>query len=128
MFLWYKLATYEGRINMVHGNSRKGFWHLIATQFQGAFSDNAYKYIVTLVALKTAATPEQGKQQVSIAGALFVIPFLLFSMYGGFLADRFSKRSVTLWTKLAEVAIMCLATMALWAGNLYLSMGLLFLT
>ena len=113
---------------MAHGNSRKGFWHLIATQFQGAFSDNAYKYIVTLVALKTAATPEQGKQQVSIAGALFVIPFLLFSMYGGFLADRFSKRSVTLWTKLAEVAIMCLATMALWAGNLYLSMGLLFLT
>ena len=37
-------------------------------------------------------------------------------MFGGFLADRFSKRSVTLWTKLAEVFIMLVGTYA--AGTL----------
>ncbi len=108
--------------------SSRGFWYLIATQFQGAFSDNAYKNIITLFALMTAVNEAQKNQRVSSAGALFVLPFLLFSMYGGFLADRYSKRAVILGTKLAEVAIMILATLGLWLGHLSFSMGILFLT
>jgi acyl-[acyl-carrier-protein]-phospholipid O-acyltransferase / long-chain-fatty-acid--[acyl-carrier-protein] ligase len=113
---------------MKNRDSLKGFWHLIATQFQGAFSDNAYKNIVTLLAVSTAVTPREESERISLAGALFILPFLLFSMYGGFLADRFSKRSVTIWTKVAEVAIMLLATVELSLGNLSLALGLLFLT
>ncbi len=109
-------------------HSQKSFWYLIATQFQGAFSDNAYKNIVTLVAVSTAATAQQESQRISLAGTLFILPFLLFSMYGGFLADRFSKRSVTIYTKVAEVAIMWLATLEFSRGHLSLAMGLLFLT
>lgn len=108
--------------------AQRGFWYLIATQFQGAFSDNAYKNVVTLVALFTAVTEQQKSQRVSLAGMLFVLPFLLFSMYGGFLADRYSKRSVTLGTKLAEVGIMVLATIGLWTGHLAFSLSILFLT
>ncbi|HEY3130759.1 MAG TPA: acyl-[ACP]--phospholipid O-acyltransferase [Acidobacteriota bacterium] len=111
-----------------HWSANRGFWYLIATQFQGAFSDNAYKYVVTLVALLTATSAIQGNQRVALIGALFIFPFLIFSMYGGFLADRYSKRRVTLWTKIAEGVIMTLATLAFWLGNLYLSMALLFLT
>ena len=113
---------------MSYPNSQKSFWYLIATQFQGAFSDNAYKNIVTLVAVSTAVTAQQESQRISLAGTLFILPFLLFSMYGGFLADRFSKRSVTIYTKVAEVAIMLLATLELSRGHLSLAMGLLFLT
>ncbi|HEV8132797.1 MAG TPA: acyl-[ACP]--phospholipid O-acyltransferase [Acidobacteriota bacterium] len=108
--------------------STRGFWYLIATQFQGAFSDNAYKYVITMMALMTATSEIQGNERVSLIGALFILPFLIFSMYGGFLADRYSKRSVTLWTKIAEVVIMALGALAFWHGNLYLSMALLFLT
>ena len=108
--------------------SQRGFWYLIATQFQGAFSDNAYKYVVTLAATFTAVTQQQKNQRVSLASALFILPFLLFSMYGGFLADRYSKRSVTLGTKLAEVGIMVLATIGLWTGHLGFSFSILFLT
>ena len=36
---------------------------------------------------------------VSVVTFLFSVPFLLFSMPGGWLADRFSKRQVTIWTK-----------------------------
>ena len=109
-------------------NSEKSFWYLIATQFQGAFSDNAYKNIVTLVAVSTAISPRQESQRISLAGALFILPFLLFSMYGGFLADRFSKRSVTIYTKVAEVVIMLVATLEFSRGHLSLALGLLFLT
>ncbi|HEY2930379.1 MAG TPA: acyl-[ACP]--phospholipid O-acyltransferase [Acidobacteriota bacterium] len=117
-----------GRSEIPSAQSKRGFWFLIATQFQGAFSDNAYKNVITLLALLTASSEIQGNQRVSAIGALFILPFLFFSMYGGFLADRYSKRSVTIWTKLVEVVIMIFATIAFWYGNLYFSMALLFLT
>ncbi len=44
---------------------------------------------------------------VLLVGGLFALPFILFSMTGGFLADRFSKRSVTIGTKWMEVAVTC---------------------
>jgi len=112
---------------MTHSGSLKGFWALIATQFQGAFSDMVYKTLLMLVAMNTAADAAQGSTRVSQINALFIIPFLLFSMYGGFLADRFSKRSVTTGTKLLEVAVMLLATVAAWMGSLDLGMIALFL-
>ena len=43
---------------------------------------------------------------VLLVGGLFALPFILFSMTGGFLADRFSKRSVTIGTKWMEVGVM----------------------
>src|SRR5262245_32967000 len=105
----------------------KGFWALIVTQFQGAFSDMVYKTLLTLVAMSTADNAAQGSARVSEINALFIIPFLLFSMYGGFLADRFSKRTVTTGTKFLEVGVMLLATLAAWMGSLNLGMAALFL-
>ena len=112
---------------MTNTDSLKGFWSLIATQFQGAFSDMVYKTLLTFVAMNTAADAVQGSARVSEINALFIIPFLLFSMYGGFLADRFGKRSVTAATKLLEVVVMLLATLAAWMGSLNLGMVALFL-
>ncbi len=71
-----------------------GFWALIATQFQGVFSDNALKWLVSFLVLETAASKEQRDLWfVLIVPLLFSVPFLLFSIPGGFLADRFSKRT-----------------------------------
>src|ERR1700752_3701452 len=75
---------------------RLGFWSLIVTQFQGALSDNALKWLVSFLLLGMGL--EQGKRDllfVLVVPLLFSVPFLLFSMAGGFLADRFSKRSMT---------------------------------
>src|SRR5260370_17078358 len=74
----------------------RSFWGLIATQFQGAFSDNAYKNLVVFLILGVALPKNQRESLVVIVGLLFSIPFILFSMTGAFLADRFSKRSVPL--------------------------------
>jgi acyl-[acyl-carrier-protein]-phospholipid O-acyltransferase/long-chain-fatty-acid--[acyl-carrier-protein] ligase len=93
--------------------SRRGFWALWITQFQGAFSDNLHKFLVLYLALGLGLPPEREHALVPLVNALFAVPFLLFSMTGGWLADRFSKRTVCIGVKLAEVAIMGLATAAL---------------
>lgn len=96
---------------------RSGFWALIATQFQGAFSDNALRYLVTFLILGLGLPEAQRDRLVLVAGALFSLPFLFFSMAGGYLADRYSKRSVTIVTKWMEVAVALLALAGLVGGS-----------
>jgi acyl-[acyl-carrier-protein]-phospholipid O-acyltransferase/long-chain-fatty-acid--[acyl-carrier-protein] ligase len=106
---------------------RLGFWSLIATQFQGAFNDNALKFLVLYLSLQTNLSPDEEASKVRMVGLLFAAPFILFSMAGGFLADRFSKRSVTIGTKYFEIAVMVLAIAAFWLHSTLLSLVALFL-
>ena len=93
-------------------NWLKGFWFLMATQFQNALSDNALKQLVILVAISTD-TSSDPNSHVALAGLLFSAPFIIFSMLGGWLADRFSKQQVMQGVKYAEIFIMLLATVGL---------------
>ena len=116
---------------ITHHSSLRGFWALIVTQFQGAFSDNVVKNLVIFVALFVT-----GREAMSAAdknafgesiGALFSLPFILFSMAGGFLADRFSKRSVMLGVKVFELFIMAIVFAGLWTLNKNLLLASVFL-
>jgi acyl-[acyl-carrier-protein]-phospholipid O-acyltransferase/long-chain-fatty-acid--[acyl-carrier-protein] ligase len=108
--------------------SIRGFWSLIVTQFQGAFSDNVVKNLVVFVALfGTSMTRLEKNSYGEWIGALFALPFILFSMTGGFLADRFSKRSVMLGVKTFELFIMSLVFAGLWSWNKYLLLAGVFL-
>ncbi len=92
----------------------RGFWNLMFTQFQGAFSDNALKWLVVFPVLASVTVGEDEKQAFfSHASLLFAMPFLLFSTIGGWMADRFSKRSVMVSVKTAEIGIMLFAAFAL---------------
>jgi acyl-[acyl-carrier-protein]-phospholipid O-acyltransferase/long-chain-fatty-acid--[acyl-carrier-protein] ligase len=105
-----------------------GFWALIATQFQGAFSDNALKWLVSFLVLEAGVSREQRDFLfVLVVPLVFAIPFLVFSIPGGFFADRFSKRSVTICTKVLEVLTMGFTTYALWQNRLDLAAVALFL-
>jgi acyl-[acyl-carrier-protein]-phospholipid O-acyltransferase / long-chain-fatty-acid--[acyl-carrier-protein] ligase len=106
---------------------RRGFWSLVATQFQGAFNDNAYKNLIVFIILGTAIEKADRDRLVLVAGALFSVPFILFSMTGGFLADRYSKRTVTIGTKLFEIGVMAFAIAGLAWQNLHLEMAAIFL-
>jgi acyl-[acyl-carrier-protein]-phospholipid O-acyltransferase / long-chain-fatty-acid--[acyl-carrier-protein] ligase len=108
--------------------SLRGFWALIVTQFQGAFSDNVLKNLVVFVAIfGTTMTSAQQHQFGESIGALFSLPFILFSMAGGYLADRFSKRSVMLGVKVFELAIMSLVLAGLWTLNHHILLACVFL-
>lgn len=86
-------------------HSSRGFWCLIATQFQVAFSDNILKTLVIFMILGMNASIGQKERASSFVGALFALPFILFSPHGGYLADRFSKRTVTVAVKIFEIAV-----------------------
>jgi MFS family permease len=58
---------------------------------------------------------------VSLVTLMFSIPFVIFSMPGGWLADRFSKRQITIWTKVMEIGSMVVATAGLAVHSLPVS-------
>lgn len=97
------------------------------TQCQGAFSDNVFKFVVIFSAMSLYPNESDQDRLVSLIGALFAVPFLLFTMAGGFCADRFSKRSVAMGIKCGEVLIMSLGAVGLYMGQLNLLMGVIFL-
>jgi acyl-[acyl-carrier-protein]-phospholipid O-acyltransferase/long-chain-fatty-acid--[acyl-carrier-protein] ligase len=106
---------------------RLGFWSLIATQFQGAFNDNGLKFFVIFLILGSNPTAAQKDLLVFVIGNLFALPFLLFSMTGGYLADRFSKRTVAIGTKIFEVAAMLFAMYAFYRGDSRMAFAVIFL-
>ena len=102
----------------------------MGTQFQNAFSDNALKQLIILVLLGSAAASAGDAEQdalVSLVTAVFSAPFILFAMLGGWMADRYSKQSVMIGVKLAEVFIMAFAAVALASGSLVMKLVAIFL-
>src|SRR6478736_3035041 len=99
--------------------SPKGFWSLFVVQFQGAFTDNVYRTLAMFLIVNMTLPWHNDASRplrMAVVGALFALPFIIFSMAGGYLADRFSKRSVAIGVKLGEIGIMTTALFAL-TGN-----------
>ena len=105
----------------------RGFLALLFTQFFEAANDNAFKVLVTLLVADMALKPELGSRYVSLASALFVIPFLAFSTHAGYLADRYSKRTVMLYCKAFEIFLTSLGFFALAARSLPFLLLILFM-
>lgn len=107
--------------------AHRGFWSLIVVQFQGAFSDNALKNLVVFLILGLGLPEEKRDTLVPIVGALFATPFVLFSMLGGWLADHYSKRTITRGIKLFELGIMGFAAAGLGLESLWMQLLSVFL-
>ena len=103
-----------------------GFKAFLATQFLGAFNDNVFKLLIICTAMNHLSSAA-GKSYVPLASAVFILPYLLFSGYSGYLADRFSKRLVMIGTKWLEVAVMLLGWWLFWQGAIYWLLPVLFL-
>jgi acyl-[acyl-carrier-protein]-phospholipid O-acyltransferase/long-chain-fatty-acid--[acyl-carrier-protein] ligase len=104
-----------------------GFWSLIVTQFQNAFNDNAIKFLVIYIIVAMDFPKDTRENLILVVGALFALPFIFFSMVGGNLADRYSKRSVVIGTKLMEIFVMAVTILGLWLHNLPLECAAVFL-
>ncbi|MEQ1827514.1 MAG: MFS transporter [Pirellula sp.] len=81
----------------------RSFFGITATQFLGAFNDNFYKQLMLLLAIPVV--PGALDQQ-QVATIVFALPFVVFSGIAGHLSDRYSKRSVIVLAKTAEIGIM----------------------
>jgi acyl-[acyl-carrier-protein]-phospholipid O-acyltransferase / long-chain-fatty-acid--[acyl-carrier-protein] ligase len=112
------------------GIPRLSFWALMATQSLTVLNDNLFKQVVLLLALDLqlqGSTLGWCTDLQACTGMLFAIPFLLFAALAGDLADRYSKRTIILMTKWAEVVIMLLAAVAFALGSLPAVVLVLFL-
>jgi acyl-[acyl-carrier-protein]-phospholipid O-acyltransferase/long-chain-fatty-acid--[acyl-carrier-protein] ligase len=104
-----------------------GFQAFLWTQFFGALNDNLYKIIVSMRAVHVAATSGSASEYLSLAGAVFVIPFLLFSGYSGHLADAVSKRKVLIGVKVFEIFVMGFGLAVFFSTRIELMLVVLFL-
>ncbi len=87
---------------------------LVVSQFLAAFNDQAshivaFFYATDMLVRYVNLPHLDTKAVVSIVTACFITPFFLFSPLAGVLADKYSKRSIIVAWKLAEVGIMSLA-------------------
>jgi acyl-[acyl-carrier-protein]-phospholipid O-acyltransferase/long-chain-fatty-acid--[acyl-carrier-protein] ligase len=106
---------------------KHGFWSLIATQFQGALNENGLKQLVVFIILGMGLHEAERDRLVLVIGALFSIPYILFSMTGGYLADHYSKRAVTIGTKIFEIGVLLLAVAGLGWHSMPLQFAAVFL-
>ncbi|RME60512.1 MAG: MFS transporter, partial [Candidatus Dadabacteria bacterium] len=88
--------------------SSLSFKALLITQALGALNDNLFKTVVALLFLNEIAKEATKVAYLSASLAFFVLPYVLFSGYAGWLSDRYSKVWVIRGTKLLEVVIMFL--------------------
>lgn len=102
-----------------------GFQSFIWTQFLGAFNDNVFKIVISMIAVNMGAG-HSGGWYVSLVGAIFIFPFFLFSGYAGFAADVFNKRKVLIVTKSFEIAAVVFGLFAFLSGRIELMLGTLF--
>jgi MFS family permease len=101
------------------------FYGMTATQFLGAFNDNLFKQLMLLLAIPVGAAAATKADEQGFATMVFSLPFILFSGYAGYLSDRFSKRTVIVLAKLAEIGIMLLGVAAFLSYDLAGYRGLL---
>jgi len=82
------------------------FW----VQFLGAGNDNLFKFAFTvLVTYQLQVSWLPPEKAGLMIGALFTLPFLLFSATSGQLADKLDKALLIRWVKSLEIVIMALA-------------------
>ncbi|NLY03137.1 MAG: MFS transporter [Rhodopirellula sp.] len=102
-----------------------GFLGLLATQFLGAMNDNVFRWLAVWIS-KDLVAPQYQEAAKSAGLAMLVLPFILLVAPAGYVADRFSKRTVIVGCKLAEVVIMALGVAAILAGNIYVLFTVVF--
>jgi 1-acyl-sn-glycerol-3-phosphate acyltransferase len=100
------------------------FW----TQFAGAANDNLFKFAFTvMVTYQLSISWMQPAMAGLVIGALFILPFLLFSATSGQVTDKYDKTKVILFVKNLEIGIMLLAAFGFSTANVPVLLACTFL-
>ncbi|HEX6260659.1 MAG TPA: MFS transporter [Woeseiaceae bacterium] len=108
---------------------QRRFAPFFLTQFLGAFNDNIFRnglvILITFQGVRIAGMDAQ--LLTNVAGALFILPFFLFSASAGQIADKYEKSLLIRRIKLLEVVLMVLAAFAFVAESYTTLLFVLFL-
>ncbi|MDI4635722.1 MFS transporter [Pelomonas sp. V22] len=90
------------------------FW----TQFLGAANDNLFKFAFTVLVTYQLSVEWLPRAQAGmVIGAVFILPYVLFSATSGQLADKHDKTRLIRFIKSLEIAIMAIAAWGFFAVN-----------
>ncbi len=103
------------------------FKALLTTHFISAFVDNLLRAVISFYAISVLPSSEAATRYVSFVGVLYILPFVIFSPIAGYLADRFSKRTIIIVMGAVKTALALLAAWSLWVGHLWYLCIVLFL-
>ncbi len=92
------------------------FW----TQFLGAMNDNVFKngMIIFMAFGGMTLAGMDANVLVNAAGAVFILPFVLFSAFAGQLADKYEKTRVIRGVKIFEIVVMAFGAVGFVTANL----------
>jgi 1-acyl-sn-glycerol-3-phosphate acyltransferase len=102
----------EGNQYSLLGQRR--FAPFFVTQLLGAFNDNIFRNgLIILITFQSVNVLGMNASQIAnVSGALFILPFFLFSAPAGQLADKYEKSRLIRIIKLVEICLMVLAAFA----------------
>ena len=96
------------------------FW----TQFSGAANDNLFKFaLAVMVTYQLTVGWLPPAMAGLVIGALFILPFLLFSATSGQLTDKYDKTVMIRFVKNLEIGIMALAAYGFMADQVVVHGG-----
>lgn len=105
---------------------KHAFAYLNFTQFLGVMNDNFFKLALIFMLLQVQGF-EHNQTILALAGAIFVIPFLLFSIPAGTVADRYSKNRIVIIIKFIEVIAAIIGVIGFTLKSAFWSYSALFL-
>ena len=103
---------------------QRRFAPFFCTQFLGAMNDNVFKngMIIFMAFGGMTLAGMDVNLLVNAAGAVFILPFVLFSAFAGQLADKYEKTRVIRGVKIFEIVVMAFGAVGFITANL----GILF--
>jgi 1-acyl-sn-glycerol-3-phosphate acyltransferase len=100
------------------------FW----TQFTGAANDNLFKFAFTVMVTYQLQLGWMPPVMAGLViGALFILPFLLFSATAGQVSDKFDKTKTIRFVKNLEITIMLIAAWGFMRSDAVVLLGCVFL-
>lgn len=100
---------------------------LFTAQFFGAVNDNLFKNaLIILITYRDSASPRGTEILVTLAGAVFIVPYFLFSATAGQIADRFEKQHLVRVIKAWEIGVMLVAALGFALNSIVFQMLVLF--
>ncbi len=94
-----------------------GFWTLVAVQSQNAFNEKAVQFL--LIPLGVWLWGASGSTLEYILGAIFVLPYILFSPLVGWLSDCFCKTRIIQVMSIVQIMVMSCMLFCFYQHDMY---------
>lgn len=105
----------------------RGFIAFLVTQFLVALNDNIFRWLIIPIGKCAVGWSDKQDAIRAIGSLAFLIPFLIWTTYAGYVCDRFNRRNVLVGCKIAELIIMILGAAAIVSQSVPFMLATLFL-